>query len=848
MIDSFNGFTSRAGQFLTRVMLAGIAAWGVIVLGIGTTSPVLAQVAETRQPTGPERQSETVFVTTHGIGRYRPGRWGTIGIEATNRGSESTSVEAAAWIGGRENDQVGRSVWLPAESRRNVWAPIFIPSKHHTADDPVLHWMGVRKTADGEVFSKFRNQDKIETQQLITPSGTVVFAVITDYDKHHLASLDLLKRSIRKLQHEAVVLSIVDTELPVIPEALAAVNVLVVIGDTLSQNAAAAEAVMDWVNRGGIVWLMLDTMSHESAQVVCSGELPVEEVDRVTLSSYSLLAVASGTKRAADKIDLERPVQLVRVLPQLNGVLSTVDGWPAAFKTDFGQGRIFGSMLGIDGFFPSPENLSPEQAESQGQQLWVTSAGQNFVSALAGFGSGAPIDADTMTEYVTSRTGYQLPDRSVGASVLVTFCVALIVVCGVVHRLQKPVLLLPGIGILSVISIAVFLQMADSTHSSTDSAATIQLVEASGTLDRLQVTGITAYLAQGGSQPTIQSRAAGIMRLDDPVSSSSPVRMLWSDQNAWNLQNAEFAAGVRMATFRQTVAIQEPAIAKGTFDESGFHGQLTGNISSDWSDAIIAHQSGFALPVAIDTAGEILHASNPLPPGQYLESAILNAEQARRQTIYRRVFDVSQRSRVYPSRPTLLAWADPLKLQTGRLDADDHVGAMLASFPVAIKRPESGSRVLIPSTFLPYRTVGNKKLKIGLAPTFSNTRRNWSTNTFSTASTSLLRFEVPPELLPLVVDGAKLTLNISAPLRDVEILSGDPDSLTSVWSKTSQVGIFEIPFPDESSRQLDENGGFHVALKIGAVQLDELGETELGTQDRNWWVEWMQLEIQGHIQ
>ncbi|MFT5323665.1 MAG: hypothetical protein ACI8P0_001516 [Planctomycetaceae bacterium] len=853
MIDASSGCASRAGQFLASVKFSSrvasvVVMLGVIALGIGTASPLLAQVEETGPASKSERQSQAASVTTHGLSRYRPGRWGTISVEATNRGAVSTSIEAAAWIGGRESDQFGRSVWVPAEARRSAWTPIFIPPQHHGTGKPMLHWMAVRKSAAGEVLSQSRDQDRIETRQLIEPRGSVVFAVITGTDERHLAKAALLKYSMEKVQPDAAVLSIPDTQLPAIPEALDAVNIVVVIGDTLSRNAAATETVQDWVHQGGTLWLMLDTMSHESAQVVCSGELLVEEIDRVTLTSYSLFSDTNSMEQAAENVDLERPVQLVRVDPQLNGVLSTVDGWPAAFKTDFGMGRIFGSMLSLDGFFIPPGSLLPEQAENRGRQLWTTTAGQDLVSDLGGSGSETPLDTDTMTAYVNSRIGYQLPNRSAGATVLVVFCVALIVVCGVVHRWQKPVLLLPGIGILSVLAIVAFLQMADSAHSSTDSSATIQMVEANGTLDRLHVTGMTAYQAHRSSQPTIGSTAGGLITFDGPVNSSSPVRMLWSDQNAWNFQNAKLAAGVRLATFRQTVAIQEPAIAKGTFDESGFRGQLTGNVAGDWSDAIIADQSGFALPVSIDAAGEIAHTSSPLPPGQHLSAAILNAEQSRRQAVYRSVFDASRRSQVYPSAPTLLAWADRLTLQTGRADEGNQVGAMLASFPIVIERPASGSRVLIPSTFLPFRAVRNKKLKIGFAPTFSNTRRTWSTNTYSTASTSLLRFEIPVELLPLVIDGAKLTLNITAPLRDVEISSGMTDSLTNVWSKNSPVGTFEIPLPHEASRQLDENGGLHVALKVGAVQLDQLDETELGTQDRNWQVEWLQLEIQGLIQ
>ena len=83
---------------------------GIVLSGCGGAS-LLAQDTESAKLS---RQS--VSVGTYGVSRYRPGRWGTIGVDAINRSSEPTSMEAAAWIGGQKTDQFGRSVWLPAET------------------------------------------------------------------------------------------------------------------------------------------------------------------------------------------------------------------------------------------------------------------------------------------------------------------------------------------------------------------------------------------------------------------------------------------------------------------------------------------------------------------------------------------------------------------------------------------------------------------------------------------------------------------------------------------------------------------------------------------------------------
>lgn len=846
MTRTFCDRVSTGVQVLRNLIVECVVVLGAIVLWECGGSPLLAQDAE---PTSPLKSSQqSVSVGIHGVNRYRPGRWGTIGIDAINRSSDPASIEAAAWIGGKKNNQFGRSVWLPAEARRQTWAPVFIPLTRSQNSKPMLYSMGVQKSANGEVLSTGRNQDRIESRQLIVPRGHAVYAMITDGEESHLADSDLLRYLFGVLRPDTAVLSIDARHMPDIPEAVDAVDTLIVIGDTLGQDASATEAVQDWVRLGGTLWLVLDTMTTESAQAICGGELLVQEIDRVSLTSFSLLADTNAVQRPANKVDLERPVELVRAFPEKGDVLATADGWPAAVKASFGRGRIFASLLSLDGFFIPKRKLLPEQEKNFEQQIWITTAGQDLMSELGGSGQGRPLQTDVMREYVTSRIGYQLPDRSTGAVVLAAFCGALVAVCFVIQRLQRPVLLLPVIGLLSILTIVAFLTMSSSTRTSTDSAITFQMIEASGTQDRLQATGVTGFHSYGNSQPTIQSAAAGMLTFEGAVSSGSPVRMVWSDQNKWQLQNAAFSSGVRLAEFRESVPLQTPAVAKGTFDESGFKGRLAGNVAVNWSDALVAHQSGFSLPVSIDGAGNIATDDTPLPPGQYINTAILNAEQSRRQKVYRSMFDASQRSRVYPSRATLLAWSDPLKLHTGRLADDGSAGAMLASFPIVIERPDPGSRVLIPSTFLPYRSVRSKKLKISLASTFSNTRRTWSSNTSSAASTSLLRFEFPVELLPLLVDRAMLTVKISAPLRDVKISSGHVDSLTEVWSKSSPVGTFSVPLSAESSRILDDAGGLHVAIETGAVQLDELDEANVGTQDRRWQVEWMQLEIQGLIQ
>lgn len=812
---------------------------------------LIAQRPPVDQQKTTSEAGQTLHISTHGLGRYLPGRWGTLLIEATNQGPEPAEVNSAAWIEGREDEQFGRSVWLPAQSRRITSMPVLIPPRPFTPGDagPQLYWMGVREADGQEVLTKSANRDHIETRELIMPRALSVFAVITDSTNRQMELSELLRGVFGKDHLQSVVLPFEPAQLPTMPESLDAVSTLIVMGDQLAENAAAVDVVQEWSRRGGTLWLMLDTMSFESAQFIAGGDLQIHELDRITMTSYALHSTSNSTSPEPDVVDLEQPVHLVRTFAEETSILSEVNDWPAAVVTPFGQGRILVSTLSLDGWFVPGRIQNASKSGQPDDRLWITTAGHDLMASLHGVGSEVPLDANEMADYVTSRIGYQLPVRFSGATVLACYCVLLIVICSVVHRLQKPVLLLPGIAILSSLVVSVFIVIAESSHTTPDGTVVFQLVEAEGTQDRLMASGILAFHSRDRSRPAIHSSVGGRLDFEGSISSGKPVRTVWTDDHKWRMKNVSLSAGVRLASFEQPIPTSRSVEVRGTFDEAGFSGHLLGDLTTPLEDAVLAGPTGFSLPVRIDSAGEIdAGGSSPLPPGQYLASGLVDAEQARRQEVYRRLFDASRRRQIFPQRMTILAWSDPLKLQTGPLTKEPPVGAMLITIPVIVDRPAIGQRVRIPSTFLPYRSISNRKLKIGYAPTFSNSRRTWTPNTSPGPSTSLLQFELPESLLPLRVDKARLILKLSAPLRNVEISSGHPDALETVWSRESPVGRFEIPFGDAASRQLNSNDGFVVALSVGGVQLEELQQSELGTQDRNWQVEWMQLELEGLIQ
>ena len=94
-------------------------------------------------------------------------------------------------------------------------------------------------------------------------------------------------------------------------------------------------------------------------------------------------------------------------------------------------------------------------------------------------------------------------------------------------------------------------------------------------------------------------------------------------------------------------------------------------------------------------------ANDALPAGQYLAAAVLTDRQQRRQEVYRRLFSRPPPP-YFEGQTTLLAWTNgniaPFVVEAG----DRGVGESLVAIPIQFRRPEPGSRILVPFGFLPY--------------------------------------------------------------------------------------------------------------------------------------------------
>jgi hypothetical protein len=133
-------------------------------------------------------------------------------------------------------------------------------------------------------------------------------------------------------------------------------------------------------------------------------------------------------------------------------------------------------------------------------------------------------------------------------------------------------------------------------------------------------------------------------------------------------------------------------------------------------------------------------------------------------------------------------------------------GSTLLAVPLRFERTPPDTRVTIPAAFVDCRRI-------------TSDGRSLRPATESRLATSMrLRFQLPASVLPLVVEGARLTVRLHAPSREVVISALAGDEVISVRRLTSPLGVEQGEIDDPRLLQPDGQGTLSVNLSVGEVR------------------------------
>ena len=193
--------------------------------------------------------------------------------------------------------------------------------------------------------------------------------------------------------------------LPPIAEAFDGIDHFV-LGSDRSDDPAGRQALRGWLERGGSLWVMLDLI-HENTMTTLLGDvLDFQVVDRISLTQFHLRGGSENARRIeAQPTDLEEPVNFVRVVVPQHQVFYTVNGWPAAFLSEVGRGRVIVTTLGARGWMRPRRNTDPPSQYKEYPRLGVALAPFDMLMDEIHRLERPPLAAETCA-YVLDQIGY----------------------------------------------------------------------------------------------------------------------------------------------------------------------------------------------------------------------------------------------------------------------------------------------------------------------------------------------------------------------------------------------------------------------------------------------------------
>ena len=775
---------------------------------------------------------------------------GVLRFTLTNPGPEPREARVLVYYVARPDVQYGRDVWVPGHAQVVSWVPVG-PAPPETREfGREIKYLLAERTG-GEVRVLTPSAEQMRNRAVPYRKREPSTAVLSDdyvsdapdpeavdkpgSDVFRAVELARTFRAARGLSE--FVWLVGDRFLPPTPGALDGVDQFVLAGDRLAADPAGARTLRQWVQGGGVLWVLLDRVRPETVAAVLGDDLGFEVVDRTSVVSVRLLARGEDPQKVPAR-EFDDPVPLVRVAPAgASTVLLTVDGWPAAFSRPLGRGRVVFTTLG-DRAWHRPRavrgtrNMGGELASPYKDypDLPVPTAALERL-ALELYPSDPPggVKPEDLAPLVSAEIGYQVVSRGTAAAVL-GGCV--LAAAGVAAGLRGgrraelagwvgPLIALGAAGLLVSLGTA-------SREAVPPTAAAAAVVDiAPGTGEGAAIGLAAIYRPDSGPLPLGSDQGAEV-DLDTAGVETRTRRRVQTDLGRWHWEDFALPAGVRLGPFRATVPAAGVA-ATARFGPNGVEGRFSPGPFREPADALIRTPAGEPVGVRLAADGSFT-ASDVLPTGQYLTGGgVLSDAQQRRQEVYRQLL-ARPVARHLDGRDLFLAWADTSDLPFTTDDGARTVGQSLLVVPLAFERTPPGTSVTVPRGFVPaWSAALGRPLKV---PVEADEPREVG-----------LRFVLPPAVLPLTVERVTLTLRVRAPSRKVTV-SAAGVVLREVESPTEPVRV-EIAVP--KLLRPDADGG--IALTVAVSGRTDAGakpvDVRLVNPDDRWRVEAVGLDVAG---
>jgi len=630
---------------------------------------------------------------------------------------------------------------------------------------------------------------------------------------------------------------ITDEFLPPTADAFDGVDYFVLASRRLADDPPGQIALSRWLEQGGRLWVMLDRTDLDAVAGVLGIAPGFHIVDRTSLTRVRIDGRGLGSRDLESKVrELEQPVDFVRVElgPEFT-VLHRVNGWPASFSRTIGRGKVLITTLGMDAWCRprtaddprSPFDLIPDVPVLMPAMEYLS---QQFQPSAAPIFPSLDLptkEGDAFAPLVIGDIGYSIVGVSTASMVFGGFLVMLLVLALGLRKWGR-LEMLSWIGPVAALSTGLaFVALGEvSRQAVSPTVAVAQRIAVNPQNQELSVTGLLGFYRPNGGPAHIRTTRGGLLELDMSGLEGQTRRMVTTDIDAWHWENLTLPAGARLGRFRSVARTEEPISCVAGFGPNGLQGKLSARACSGLGDILIQAPSRRVFSVRPTTDGAFtIGANDLLSAGQFVADAVLSDHQQKRQAIYRRLLTDPQAARSSDD-SVLFAWADPMGVPFDFETELHWVGSALISIPVEFGHTTPDTAVVVPRGFVPFRRI----LETGpILPTLEGQE----------AIEEHLRFQLPPSVLPLHVEKARLIAKVEAPSRRFTVSVHTKNGLVKLHSVQSPIDPVLIDIVGDDLLLMDEQGGLNLVIAVSEPPSVDDGQLP------KWDIQALELEVVG---
>ncbi len=735
-------------------------------------------------------------------------------MAASNQSDQDGEAMLAMFFDQQPGRQYARRMWVPANSRRYDWIPFFLPNAIVAGRGQATVRTSRLEVANGRELLQ-RRQGETLTEEMLMAIDTDPVKTAAYYRKPPLGAekaselyLDDDVAATMGLARTSSGLSVNVTQidldfLPPWAEILRMYDNMVLTADRIQNDAAGQSAIRAWLRAGGRLWITLDRVAPETISTLLGNAVDIQRIDRVPLDRYTLVSRDPSTGAAVEEqCEYEEPVDLIRVVTSATDVPSRIDGWPAAVRVPYGEGEVLLTTLAPRGwraeFEPKP-----------------TQALKAMMFRFFQVRDGRP-SPRVFQNALEQQIGYSVPSRGLATFILAIYCTGLLA-AGLwlfrINRLDRLAWVVPAVTLPAAV-LFVILGIANSTGVP-PTLAHAQLVSHIPQSNEARGDGLAAIYDPQSREVTF----SGVERtwlLPDPADDANIRRLVWTDVDGMETQNASVKAGsVGLATELAVRPLRSHVGARGRFGPNGLEGRFEAGELLQASDFALLNPAATAMAVKVDRGGQFRASSGDvLAADEYSGESLLSDEQRRRQSVMRKLFDPAD-STTFPIGPSLAFWSESLA-DGARFPAGFETrSTALNVLPLEIERTDPGQPFEVPPPFLRITAIPGRA---GISTAFDARTGKW-VRELTRASEIALRFQLPDQVLPARLERGLLTLRGNVPSRTVTVWEFSGATPRKIREYPNVNGVIECPL-EADDLTLDPQGGVRLIFSVSGVDGD----------------------------